>query len=235
MSVEPQEEYPFDEERMETLREHLDAILDNKEEVRNVFEQTINTDLRFNELDTSLRYLSGVLYPEVEGEDSMVLAEIIVNAVVYFQPQFADTLLEKFEDGDKLVDFLTELESKYSVILTRRVNRHYKGNDWWSNVKTDSGYRSGQPIFHHEITKDYDERVLISSDPQNTLVLSKHFLQQVNSARDDLGEDILHYVNEETTKQLAEVAQELADAVSEYPESVGIAESEDDGKESDDS
>jgi len=219
MSEEGSELSPFEEEKLEILKEYATEILNRTEEIERVFDQTIDTDLRFNELDTTLKAISGVFHESVDPSDQMELSEAILNVVANFSPNIADKLIEAGGECQRLSDFFHKLEASYSVILSRRINRYYKGNDWWSNISTDMGYRNRSPILRHEITKDYDEQTVITSDPQNSLVFALHIIRHVNSARDNLGEDILDYISEETVNEIEEVGSELSEAIENYPTS----------------
>jgi hypothetical protein len=215
----------FDQERIEALVNNAEAVLKNKEQIELAIEQALDSELRFNNFDPLLQSVSGPLYGDVENEVRMLVSEALVNIIARYPSDLADHLSKNSEHGDELVDFLNRLEAKFRIKLQRRLNRQYKGNDWWSNIKTDSGFRSGQPIFHHEFTKDYEDRVVITSDAQNTLALSRHFLEQIHAAQGDLGEDVLDYISEDTVDEIVEMAQELAEAVEKYPDSIEIAES----------
>ncbi len=209
-----------EEERIDILLEHSEDLLNQRKEIISVFDNTVASDLRFNNLDEFFRLLSGCLYGYVDEDDVSEVAEAIANTVVAYSTESADRLMEEGEDGEKLHSFLTELEANYKIHLERRTNRLHKGNDWWSNVKTEMGYRANKPHFRHEITKDYQDQVVISTDPQNTLTLAAHFLRQVLDARETLGEDVLDYISPELVQDVEELSSELADVMEEYPDDI---------------
>ncbi|GGN96749.1 hypothetical protein [Haloarcula pellucida] len=216
MSESTNQDMIFEEERIDLLLDNADGIIEQKEEIRSVFEETIGTERKFNNFDLFFRYLSGCLYGKVDEEEQDDVTEALLNTVNAFSTDAADRLCENGEKGQKLFEFITELEVEYGVDLDQRTNRIYKGHDWWSNIRTQPGYRSGRPHFTHEIIKDYDERVVIGTDAQNTLVLARHLINEVENARTDLGEDILDYIDPELVRNINDLAEELEDAVVEY-------------------
>jgi|GEM_PF-2731430 len=216
MSGSTDQERLFEEERVDLLLEHSEGILEQRKEIRSVFEKTIGTDKKFNNFDTFFRYLEGCLYGKVDQDAQEDVAEALLNTINSFSHDAADQLREDGEDGEKLFEFITTLEVEYGLDLSQRTNRVYKGQDWWSNIKTQPGYRSGRPHFSHEIIKDYDEQVVIGTDAQNTLVLARHLINEVDSARTTLGEDILDYINPDLVDDICNLASELQDAMEQY-------------------
>lgn len=206
----------FEEERIDLLLNNSDGILEQQEEIKTVFEKTIESDHTFNSFDLFFRYLGGCLYGKVDEDDLNDIAEALLNTVNAFSTEAADQLRESGKEGEQLFEFITELEVEYGVALKQKTNRVYKGHDWWSNIKTQPGYRSGRPHFTHEIIKDYDEQVVIGTDTQNTLVLARHLINEIEKARNDLGNDILDYISPQVVRDISDLAEELEDAVEEY-------------------
>lgn len=223
------EEIPesFDNEQIEALLSNVDGVLDNKDQIELGLEQSVDSGLRYNNYEPLIRSVGGPLYGDIEGEERSRVSEAILNITAEFPDQLAAYISENNEQGEELVIFLNKLEARFRIKVRRIVNRQTKGNDWWSNITSNSAFRGGRPVFYHEITKDYEERVVVSSDLQNTLVLSRHFLNQVEQSRNELGEDILDYVPEDVVNDIVEIAQDLVEAVEDYPESVELPEEDD--------
>jgi hypothetical protein len=156
------------EQRVEVLLENSDGILKQKEDIRTVFDQTVDSELRFNNFDEIFDSLNRCLYSYVEEEEVTDVSEAILNTVLSFDSSIADDLIEDGENGKELFKFLTELEAQYRLPLRRTAKRMQVGHDWWRNVTTEPCYRSGRPMFDHEVVKDYEEVARFSCDAENT-------------------------------------------------------------------
>lgn len=222
----------FSDPLTDKLIEYSDEVVKNREKIVFGLEQSLNSDMRYNTFKPILNSVAGPLYNDIEGNDRMKVAEAILNITANYTEEIADYISEKNQNEANLVEFLNEIEARFRIKLRKMVNRQTKGNDWWSNISSDVGFRGGRPIFYHEITKDYDERVLITSDLENSLVLSHHFIRQVDGAQGELGKDVLNYISKETVDAIIETAESLAEDLEEYPDSVEITEEEADEKES---
>ena len=200
-------------EQIDLLLHHSRGILQNGTDIKDVFEDTFQSERLHNNFTDYFGTLATVFRGELNHETRNELAEAILNVVVNYTDENYDEISESDED---LADFLGDLASDHQLAIERRRRRVEQGHEYWSNIKSDLKIRSNKPAFNHELIIDYDHRIEFDSSLYATTILAGHFLEQVADSPDALGEDILSFIDEEQIEQIHETSGDLLEQLEEY-------------------
>lgn len=202
------------------LVENQEKIIGNSDELRNAFSSFYANGNELKNLDSLWEKIDIVLRPEFEDIDELADAvNAVINNIANLDAETVTVLREQDAETD-LVDFITEMRLKYGTQLTRQFNRLQKGRNWWSNIKTNAGFRSQRPTFEHELIIDHTEEVIFNSNIDSTLVLVTHFVQQLDSVSEMVGEDILLEMDTEKISNIISILESLQTDIEEYEETI---------------
>ena len=133
------------------------------------------------------------------------------------------------KDADEeLIKLIRDLKLEYGYKLDQEFNRAKKGRNWWSNIKTNAGFRSSRPNFEHELTIDYDRIVNFNSDINSTLILIDHFTRQLESAPKLVGDEALHEMDKNKIDKIMQRLDNIKEDISDYEEVVRTVSEEED-------
>jgi len=221
----------------EDLIEYEDIITENSKHLTKSFGKFFESDYEFNDLSKLWENIRITLEPEFEDIDDLAdVVNALVNTVQNLDSETVVLLREK-DASEELVKLLKELNFDYGYRLDRQFNRLRKGRNWWSNIKTNAGFRSQRPTFEHELTIDYSETVVFNSSPNTTLILINHFAKQLESAPELVGEDVLLEMNKGAIQDVIDRLEKLEQDINDYEEEIdqiGEMDSEEDSEESSD-
>jgi len=205
----------FPEDLAEPLVENSTEIMANRDSIERVFENIIKTDKVFNNMEKLSGGLELALTPQVDQDEIGPLINGLISTIVNFDPDYRSEF-EEYGADEELVSFISDLKLRYGVELTQRLNREWKGRDWWSNIKTNVGVRSNRVYFRNELTIDFEREVDFNSGPESTLVLVDHFLRQITAAKNTIGEDILDSIRKEQVEEIHDHVSDLLEEIDEY-------------------
>lgn len=218
----------------ENLLEYEDTIITNSNHLKSSFGKFFESEFEFNDISKLWDNVGITLEPEFDDADDLGdVVTALINIVGNLDAD-AVTLLREKGANEELVDLLKELNFEYGYKLDRQFNRLKKGRNWWSNIKTNAGFRSQRPTFEHELTIDYSETVVFNSSPNTTLVLMNHFAQQLESAPELVGEDVLLEINKGLIEDVKDRLESLEEDIEDYEDEIDeIGDVEDDDESSD--
>ena len=171
----------------------------------------------FNNFDKFADNLDMILADDLSQGNIEPVINSLISVVLNCNREVRERLQEDAENDD-LVRFVIDLNLDYGIDLEQRINRMWKGPDWWSNIKTDTGIRSGNAYFQHELTLDYDRQVTFNSNIESTFTLIEHLLRQVKASKNTLGEDIFSPFHKQQIEEVEEQAAEVLNDIEEHLE-----------------
>jgi hypothetical protein len=191
--------------------------LNNTDDIEFIFEDTINSDRKSNAWDDFVGTFETLLYDEIEDKSGFKnLLSAILGIVLNWNPEKHEKIKD---ENEELADFAKTLATKFGLPTQRRANRINQGRKYWSNVKSDATIRSNNPVHTHELIIDHDSVFNFDSGINSTIILSKHFLQQVVEYPDIIGEDVLSYIHKPEVEEINELSEELLEKMDDYESS----------------
>lgn len=223
--VEVDDRYEERDKQIATLIEHEDILIENSEDILKSFESFFEAGYEFNDIGKLWTNVNVVIQPEFDDDDELAdTANALVNLVENLDAEAISSLREEEADED-LVSLLKDMKLDFGYQLNRQLNRLRKGRDWWSNIKTNAGFRSQRPTFEHELTIDYSETVVFNSDINSTLILVDHFVRQLESLPKLVGDDALLEMDKNQIDTIIDRLDDLKDEIEDYEEEIeSIAE-----------
>lgn len=214
MSEEHNTEMTTRDRQIELLKSNSGKIQQVFDDIEFVFEDVFGENkYKHNNYDDYSTTMRIMLSNQFEISKAMDISEAIINVVGSFDKEVKSELEE--EDPD-LGSKISKLVAEYQLNVQRRSNIVNQGPDYWSNVKTEIGVRSNRPKHSHEFIRAHDNRVKIDSSMNGTLILAKHFLNQIKATKKTIGEDTLDYIREEDVGEIVEIAEEIREEVEQY-------------------
>jgi hypothetical protein len=208
------------ERQIATLIEYEDILVENSEDLMNAFGSFFESNYDFNDLGKLWSNVNIVIKAEFDDLDEFAdVANALINLVTNLD---SETISELREEGanEDLVSLFKDLKIEYGHKLDREFNRLQKGRDWWSNIKTNAGFRSQRPTFEHELTIDYTETVVFNSSIDSTFILIDHFVRQLESVPKLVGEDVLLEMDKEQINDVIGRLESLKDDIEDYEEEI---------------
>ena len=218
MSANEDKSDPPRQDLIEDLIEYEETIIDNAEEIERAIEANLTGEKRTNNFDQFGDSVSAIIGPTVDNDEDI---NTIINSIFNALPQFNNEMAESLNESgasDELLKYLRSWRVQYGIEVNQRLNRFLKGQDWWSNIKTDVGVRSSQSHYHNELIIDYSDVVTFGSDTSGMLTLAHHFLSQVWNAQNQIGDDILRGINRERLENIEDRVNTLIEEVDEMAE-----------------
>ncbi|MCT9095293.1 hypothetical protein [Haloarchaeobius sp. HME9146] len=210
-------------EKLYELAENSQIIIDQKEEISAAFEGGVSSDTEYNSLEPIAEQLLLALsvHQDVEpGSEELVdLMNTLITAVMNLTQnhELIDNLREEGVSQD-LICFLSRLSNEHGRNLQKRLYQERRGPNWWNNIKTNIGLRSGRVYLEHEISINYENTITFQSGLNNSLLLTEHMLTQILNARNAIGEDVLRDIDLDRVQMIREDLDELESQVEEYRE-----------------
>lgn len=219
-TVESYESFDQRDKEITTLVNNQDVLVDNSEDLKQSFESFFSSNLEFNDLGKHWNHMNVVLMPEFDDIDDLAdTANSLINIIQHLDAEVIELLNKEGADED-LIALLKDLKLDYGHELDRQFNRLQKGRNWWSNIKTNTGFRSQRPNFQHELTIDYSETVVFNSDIQTTFILVDHFMKQLQSVPELVGDDALLEMDTDQIDSIIERLEDLKTDIQDYEEEI---------------
>jgi hypothetical protein len=220
-----EEDSSLDEESVElieTLVDNEEAILENRSGVIANFEENVGTEDLVDVFVTLGSGLDKTLRLSIEDDDERTdvingLYRILLN----YDSGAGDVLFEK-SDNSEFISLITLLSSRFTRKFRQKANRQSRGRQWWSDVKTNIGLRSGEFYLENELTIDMEHIVTFTSALTGQVTLSDHFVEQISRSKNEFGEEVLESVNKEAVERLSENVEELLEDMNQYEEEYDV-------------
>jgi hypothetical protein len=217
MSVEP----GSDELRQENIRllsEYIDNIEEVKDEMKTLFDIYFCQPDTYNSNIESFGQRMDVLLSEFVDDSEE--REELVNAIFSLIMNYGYDNKSLTNEHEQVAKFLREFNMSYGSDINRQMNKLNQGERYWSNIRTESGFRNNNPKFSHQIVIDKSEMVEFDSSVSATTTLVSHFVNQLYSAPSEFSEDVLLEFNVEAMESIRDRIEELIDDIEEHEEEI---------------
>lgn len=217
-------------ETMEILIEHDDVIVESEDEIHEIFNLFISSDLEFNNFDEYFQRASWLFRGRVDEEEAGDIATALINATGNMEALAVDELHDRADS--ELARLLQRLAAKYNLDLQRTISRWRQGREYWTNIKSSAAFRSGIPTFYHELIIDHNEVLTFNSSVRANQIIARHMIEQLTSLPDQLGEEALQYVDSEEIELIEDELESLQEKLEDLEaSSESVATSDQDDQE----
>ncbi|WP_137289032.1 hypothetical protein [Natronorubrum halophilum] len=206
---------------IDTFVKYDNEILSVKDKINSCFISIFKEDREikvFNELGNELTTVFVSVIPEEARED---VINAVYSLVLNFEAGSFDYLQDK-TGNDELIQFVVGLRTKFGLDFKKETNKFFRGERWWSDLKTNMGYRSGQVYFDNEVVVAMEDRMNFTSDLHGQVILSMHFIEQITQAQNQLGESIIEDINKSAVEDLEESISDLLKDIEDYEEKYDV-------------
>jgi prefoldin subunit 5 len=218
--VEVDDSYEERDKQISTLVEHEDILIENSEDLLKAFESFFETEYDFNDIGKLWTNVNLVIKPEFDDIDELAdTANAFINIISNLDAEIVELLREE-GGSEEIISLLRDLKLDHGYQLDRQFNKLQKGRNWWSNIKTNAGFRSQRPTFEHELTIDYTETVIFNSNIHSTFILIDHFTRQLQSVPKLVGDDALLEMNKDQIDTIIDRLEDLKSDIEDYEEEI---------------
>lgn len=223
----PYEEISKDEDTYDVWKEEIAAIVEyqnilteNSEELHRALESFFESDFEFNDIGKLWTNVNLVIKPEFDDINELAdAANALINLITNLDAELI-ALLRDEGANENVISLLRDLNLNHGYQLDRQFNKMQKGRNWWSNIKTNAGFRSQNPTFEHELTIDYTDTVVFNSNIHSTFSLIDHFTRQLHSVPKLVGDDALLEMNKDQIDTIIDRLEEIKGDIEDYEEEI---------------
>lgn len=216
--MEREDAYPEETVELDEILEYSEEIVEKEQELRTAFDSILSSNITVEGFDELFEQISIALYGSVDDEDIEYVSTLFINLVAQVSIGRLKGLSEEGSEGTKLADLIRDFGIEYRLELSNMMNKRQRGEHGWTNIKSEKGFRSSSPVFHTEFIRSYTDRCRVSSSTNGMINLADHAVVQVLDSTDELGRDILDYLDEGAIEDLEEHVKKLAEEFEEYNE-----------------
>lgn len=188
------------EDVIEILSEHGNIILNNKSEVRDLFEN-MNTSRLKDKFENKIERL---FRGELEPEAAKKLRVSFLTALYSIQTNSLEEM-KSSEINNELITFLIDIVNEYGTKHLELMQKSSVGENAWLNAEINIRINDeDQMIFDYVFTRHNDDKLTVSNTFSTNMSLIAYILQRQSSSFDYLNAETASQLDIESVKMLKE-------------------------------